>query len=315
MLHPHDLLVNIIIALTSSISDSGSPVGVNGILKKELGYQFLFSKFKEEYDVIFGDNFHPPDGFIRNTSKRISITVECKSYVDETNTALENQLKFYSEDEKFKKTFISENEKNEILIFCLEEELDKVVGIVKTLNLKTNLIVWSAKKTENDYFLVEKKYGNHTDKELNKRMEEGIKVLPPSTIFLVSPNIPIQRLTAEIGKRLLVAIGESSELKLKVDEFISKQGDITITDKKIKNAIGHLFRLVPEFGRLDSDIIIFKKNPRIDVIRDKIETIYNLKKEEFQICLKKGSVKVKEERIRKTKKRRAIQKGQSNLEF
>jgi len=83
VLHPHEILTNIIITLTTPVSTTGEPIPSNGILKKKLNYVFDMEKFEEEIAVIFGRNFHPPDGFLRNSANNISITVECKSGLDE----------------------------------------------------------------------------------------------------------------------------------------------------------------------------------------------------------------------------------------
>ena len=300
-LHPHDLLVNIVAALTMPVSIPESPIGINGILKKDLNYEFQLKKFEDEYNTIFGNNFHPPDGFLKNTSKNISITVECKSFVDEEDINLETQLKFYSENKKFKEIFIEENEKNEILIVCFEEYFKKVLEIVKkNLELKTNIVVWAVRKTLEDNFFVYKKYGNHIDDELNRKMAVGVEVSPPTGLLLISPHISSPRLTAEIGKRLLINIALYSEID--IEEFITNQWSILVPSRRIKDAIRYLLILVPEFGKFNEDRskIIFKKNPKINKIREKIEFISTLKKDQFQAFLRKKSLR--KEDIEKIKK-------------
>jgi hypothetical protein len=286
-LHPHDLLLNIVVSLTSSTSTSGSPLGENGVLKKDLDYIFELEKFEEEYFTIFGRNFNPPDGFLRNTIKNISITVECKSDLNEEESNLEDQLEFYSNSEKFKEVFILEEETNEILIVCNENCFDSVIKILEKTKKSTNVIVWVAEKTPEDRFFVQKRYGDHTDDELNKIMSKGIFTFPPLSILLISPHISNSRFIAEIGKRLLSNLYKS---KIDVDDFISKQNDSVIPYQRTKKTIKSVFTLIPELGDLEEDMITFKKQPKYNLIILKIEFIYALKKNELQYFLKKGSL-------------------------
>jgi len=84
-----------------------------------------------------------------------------------------------------------------------EESLDKILKIIKDLQLKTNLVMWSSKKLTDDKFFIQKKYGKHIDSELDEKMKEGIEVLPPSSVFLMSPHIATSRLTADIPNKIL----------------------------------------------------------------------------------------------------------------
>lgn len=286
-LHSHDLLVNIVISLTTSTSTSGSPIAKNGILKKDFNYGFEIEKLGDEYEKLFGKYFHPPDGFLRNKIKQISITVECKSDLDEDDTNLDDQLLFYSQNQDFKDSFLSDGDKHEILIVCLEKAFNTIKKIVESLSNISNVVIWVATKTHQDKFIVKKEYGTHIDNELNERMEKGIITLPPISLLLISPHISTPRLIAELAKRLLSNMVQS---ELEIDAFIKRQRDSILPPKKLKKHIEYVITLIPEIAKIENESLIFKKQLNYKLILEKIEFISNLKKQEVNYFLKIGNL-------------------------
>ncbi len=303
MLHPHEILTNIIITLTTPVSTTGEPIPSNGILKKKLNYVFDMEKFEEERDAIFSKNFHPPDGFLRNSVNNISITVECKSGLDEDITNLRDQLRFYSENENFKNVFIQGEERNEILIVCTNKCFNSVLNVVTDVQIAKNLIIWRVKKTYEDKFIIRKVYGTHIDEELDELMEQGVSVSPPYNLLLLTPNISMTSLIGTLGMRITANFIQS---ELEIDKFISNQNDVIIPYQKIKKAIEHLFILVQEIGELEGEKIIFKKRPNFSLILKKIEFIYGLKKVELYDFLREKSLT--EETIEEFQRKRAPQR-------
>lgn len=287
-LSPHDLLLNIVISLCSSVSTTGAPLGINGILKKEFNYLFEFEKFENEYDTIFGRKFHPPDGFLRNKLKKIAITVECKSGIDDDQEGkLTRQLSFYSENENFKNIFIGEDEQNELLIVCLEEIFDSLLNLIRNIQIDVNLVIWSVREVSEERYNVKKRYGNHIDLELNKKMETGVLVLPPSSLILITHSISHSRLVSEIGKRILANF---IHRKIEIGNFIKNQKDSIFSYLKMRKAISHFLQLTPELGKLEDNIITFKEKPDFEIIQEKIKFISQLNKKEIQHALKEGSL-------------------------
>lgn len=289
LLHPHDLLVNIVISLTTPISTSGSPIAKNGLLKKNLNYVFEIEKLEDEYEKMFGKHFHPPDGFLRNKLKKISITVECKSGLDESNTNLVDQLLFYSQNQEFKDTFLREEDRHEILIVCLANAFEQIKKIIEALSDVGNFVIWVATKTRQDKFLVKKEYGTHIDIELNDYMDKGIITLPPISLLLISPHISTPRLISELAKRLL---SNMHQPELDIDTFIKRQIDSILPPKKLKKHIEYMITLIPEIAKIENSSFIFKKQLNFELILEKIKFINNLKKSEVNNFLKIGQLTI-----------------------
>jgi len=293
----HEILVNIIIKLTSSTTTAASPLGSNGILKKELKYSFDFEKFSKGFEKIYSSKFRAPDGFLRNEMKQTSITVECKSDLDIKAKRLINQLKFYSGNKTFNEVFTSGYKYNEILIFCFDSCFDKIVNILNTNHFSANIAVWIASKTVDDKFFIKLGFGKHLDDELNEIMIKGLITDPPEGNFLISPNLSLPKLVATFGRRLLINIVNQN---LTLDFFITNQNDALIPPYKIEEAIKKFLCIVPELGILEGNNIIFKKRPDIEVIRKKIEIIYNFKQRDLNLLLKNRKFSIEDmEKMRK----------------
>jgi len=130
---------------------------------------------------------------------------------------------------------------------------------LNNLKLKSNIIVWVARKTDDDYYHIKLEYGNHFDVDLNTQMNEGLKTLPPEGYFLISPHLSKSKLIATFGKRLLMNIYNPLLL---LDVFISNQIDALIPPQKIREAIKKFLILVPELAELKEGRIEFKKKSR-----------------------------------------------------
>jgi hypothetical protein len=266
LLDVHDELQHVIIELFTATWPriKGAPVPKYGQLLHEFDYRYDFEVFKEEYDSIFRtDDFNVPDGIIRNASLNISITCECKTGVSDKDRFLK-QLDFFSEDQSFKKVFQLTNQKNEILVVCLAEIALETVNLIKKLNLNTKIVVWSVdmepnvsafpsqkKSTQDDTYFIRQIYGKHLDKRLNKKLETGISVPPPSNQFLTNQNTPMPQLVGEMAGRLLSNSGSPEDLD--VDDFIANQKDAIIEDKKILKAIIYAFTLISKLGSITDD--------------------------------------------------------------
>ncbi len=306
---PHDRLVNLIFKLSYSTAEIGSPAGVNGLLLEKHGYRFQLETYRDGYDTILGDYFHIPDGFIRNTQKRISITVECKSGIDSESSNLKDQLSFYSADQQYLEIFQVGDEENEIVVVCHQEILPEIVRIVSQDLLETNVVVWSVSKQE-DSFTVQKKFGDHIDKSLDQTMKAGILELPPTSLYLINPDIPDQKLTGAIAIRLLENLVRG---KIPIDEFITNQTDSIFPPKKIRRILSYVFLYINEFGKISKDgsIMNFKKRPKHDNIVKKIDFIYNLSKKDFVQLLKRKSLDMAE--IKKKEDQSKLPVGQKIL--
>lgn len=284
-LHPHELLINIVISLTSSLSTIGAPLVVNGILKRKLNYIFKTSIIDEKNTTIFGKNFHPPDAFLKNNYKNIAITVECKSGINEDETNLDEQILFYSENDSYKDIFLSEEDTHEIIILIIPHILDQVIKIIEDLGISTNIVIWIAEETQEDMYFIKRRYGNHIDNDLEEIMSNGVLVNPPSNLMLISPNISHSGLISEISKRLLA---NAFTLEMNIDDFIARQSESIISYSKIKKVIKHVFTLIPELGELIENEIKFKKRPNFGEIWKKIEFISTLRKSEVSYLLRRG---------------------------
>lgn len=289
---PHEKLVNMVVKLTSPISELGSIVAKNGFLKEQLGYTYEIDEFKNEFSKIYKTSFHPPDGFLRNRDKQITLTLECKSDLDDQNSKLEQQIRFYSENEIFKETFLDKNEKNEILIVCFEDCYEKIKAVVEDLDTNKNIVIWIAYGTENEKYLLTCKYGDHIDKELDKIMKNGVEVDPLSNILFLSPNVHISYLTAEIIKRLLSVMHSYIEENLIISEFIENQPERIIPPKRIKQAIKFSLTLAPEIGVLEKENseIRFKKRIDFPDVLERMKFIETLSKEQLHYFVKKGKL-------------------------
>lgn len=290
-LDKHDLLLNIIASLTMSIASSASPIAKNGILKKQMGYEFAIEKYTDGYDKIFMGKFHPPDGFLINSKNNSSLTIECKSDLDEDNEdKLRKQIEFYDSDE-FQKVFLTNGEYNEIVIVCNDYCADKIIACIKTIKTNKPLCVWRVEKLKNDDFEVSLVHGKHNDKQLNIKMEKGLTERPPLAQLLLSPNIPQPCLCAELGHRIIQNIASN---EISITQFLGSQR-ACIPNKRLRKALEQLFILIPALGelKLSEDKIIPKPGANLNKIIEKIKILDKLgtRTELFEQALRKRSLK------------------------
>ncbi|MBU0760866.1 MAG: hypothetical protein KJ600_06580 [Nanoarchaeota archaeon] len=286
----HDILVNLILNLSLSITTTESPVAENGVLKKDYGYVYEINKIEEEFETIFGKGFKPSDGFLKNESKKTSMTVECKSYCDDGDSRLIEQLLFYGNNNRFLETLNPGNLQNEILVVCYKnEELVsktlKNIAIVKNYpDFETNIVLWTVDKIpgSSDY-RIEKKEGTHiNDNALEKKMSSGGFVVSPSpSLLLITPETPENALVAQIAKRILVCNTASDLKEIKIGDFIKRQNDKVLPDKKMTSLIKASLKLIPELGTVANDKIMFKKSLRVGKIKDKIDELDKCTKQEY----------------------------------
>lgn len=316
-MHPHDILVNIILNSALPISTTESPVAQNGILKQKFGYVFDIKKFQDGYETIFGENFRPTDGFLMNVLKKNTITIECKSYLEVSDDRFINQLLFYGTNETFKDIFIPDGHNNEILIVCynIQTEINKILANIKiVLNANSfdkNIVVWSVEKEGNEgNYRIKKIYGQHIyDAELNQQMEgAGLLAKPLKAILFWTPETPENHQVADITKRILLFRVVTKEDNATVKKFVERQrNDSVLPDKKMDSLVRKSMRLFPEIGTVADGKIIFKKNLRFDSITKKINAISNMSSSEFAEFLKKdGKIRIQNKNVDPNQKKLEI---------
>ena len=245
-MHPHDLLANIIANLALSVSTTESPVAENGLLKKDYGYCYEIKKIFEEFETIFGQDFKPSDGFLNNNIKKNSITVECKSFVDENDSHFVEQLMFYGTNVKFKEVFIPQTHNNEILVICGDEQvlIDKILANIRNVQnhkgFKTNIVVWVVEKADaNGTHHIKKIHGTHIyDQELEQKMSSvGFTAKPLKSILFYTPQTPENTLVAEMTKRLLTFQATQYDKECEMKTFIERQrNDAVLPEKRWKHS-------------------------------------------------------------------------------
>ncbi|MFH1591441.1 MAG: hypothetical protein ABIC95_05950 [archaeon] len=291
-MRPHDVLANLIANLALSVSTTESPVAENGLLKRDYGYNFDIKKFREEFETIFGDNFRPSDGFLNNSIKKKSITVECKSYIDESDDRFKEQLLFYGKNDRFKEVFINDDHDNEILVVCFDkqEEIEKIISIIEEVQqeegYETNIVVWVVSEPDQDgNHKIKKVYGNHThDQDLETKMsQDGFLAKPIKTVLFNSPESPENVLVAEITKRLLSHQVQLLNRESLMADFIQRQqNDSVLSDNKMKSLVRCALRIFPEVGELSDDTLKFRPSIRYDKIQKKISKIESMTSAEYR---------------------------------
>lgn len=303
-MHPHDLLANVIANLALSVSTTESPVAENGLLKKDFGYCFEIKKVKEEFETIFGKGFRPSDGFLSNVIKKNSITVECKSYVDENDGNFVEQLIFYGTNTKFKDVFLPQGFNNEILVVCNDEPqlIQKIQANIRVVQnhqgFNTNIVLWVVEKEDaQGNHKVKKIQGTHIhDAELETRMtQQGFLAKPLRTILFYTPQTQENVLVAEMTKRLLSFQATQIEKECELKEFIDRQkNDTVLPDKKMETIVKTAFKLFPEIGEIANAKIFFKKSIRFGNVQKKIMSLSDMTKAEYQQLLREdGNIKKK----------------------
>lgn len=295
MLTPHDILVDLIIESTSATTTklSVSPLQQIGAFIQKFNYIYDNKLLKSFYSHKIPDNFHIPDGIIRNASKQISITVECKTGASDEDRFLE-QLEFFSENQSFRKIFIKADEQNEILVVCLENIAEQIANTVKKQNLSSNIIVWSVDMETytsgkfpaqigtnlDDIYCIKKVCGKHLDASLNEGLDVGIPANPPTNHFLTERSGPMQVLVAEVATRLQSHVIES---ELDVGFFIAHMEDVYVSDRKLLEATRRAFVMIPKLGTMteNNKTILLNKKLKPEEITRRAEEIRNMDDDEF----------------------------------
>jgi len=284
-MHPHDYLLAVIIELTQPvIYGISAPLGINGLLKRELGYIFYFSDMEEARTR----GMSLPDGLIYNEKSKTLVIPECKSFLQENDDSLRliKQLQCYSSKEflEIVRKIIPDFAQAEIVIVTFPEAAKEIQLFLKAhfddLQSSLNIVIWMVNKiAKTDQLLTVLYDGKHVDEKLNSIMEKGILCRPPAREFLSSPDIPDWRFASIIGRRLLgsVVIGTK---KLGVMQFLEENKDLAISFSRLRGVFAALFRLVPELGSFERKTGIVKLKTRIDysVLQNKLQEIGKMNK-------------------------------------
>jgi hypothetical protein len=288
-MHPHDYLLAVAITLTQPvISGITAPLGINGFLKKKLGYVFHFSDMEEARTR----GMSLPDGLIYNEKKKILMILECKSSIQEKNAVphLIKQLNCYSSEEFFGviQKIISDFEKSEIVIMTYLEVAKEIQLALRSneseLQEPLNIVVWAVDKIPGTDQLKTILFdGAHIDTELNDALAIGVQCKPPAREFLSSPDIPDSRFTSVIGRRLLGSIVTSSPKEFTIAQFLDENKDLAISLVRLRRVFAALFQLVPLLGSFERKTNTIKLKTRVDYlqIQSKLREIGQMSSAEF----------------------------------
>jgi hypothetical protein len=288
-MHPHDYLLAVAITLTQPvISGITAPLGINGFLKRKLGYVFHFSDMEEARTR----GMSLPDGLIYNEQNKLLLIPECKSSIQENSTVsrLIKQLQCYSSDEFLKviHTIIPNFQRSEIVIITYFEVAKEIQLFLKShqneLKSISNTVIWAVDKIPGTDQISTKLFdGTHIDKELNAALTIGVQCRPPAREFLSSPDIPDSRFTSIIGRRLLGSIVTSSPEEFTIEQFLDENKDLAVSFARLRRIFASLFRIVPNLGSFDRKSNTIKLKTRVDylVIQSKLREIGKMSSAEF----------------------------------
>ena len=287
-MHPHDYLLAVIITLTQPvISGITAPLGINGFLKKKLGYEFRFSAMGEAQNK----EMSLPDGLIFNEATKTLLIPECKSSLQEKDAAarLSRQLQCYSSQEFLAviRRIIPDFNRAEIVIVTYPEVAKEIQLFLNAhsdeLNSLLNIVIWTVNRIpETDRVLTKLFEGKHLDENLNAAMVNGVESRPPAREFLSSPDIPNARFASVIGRRLLVSIVTGTKT-FTVEDFLNENKDLAISLPRLRKVFSALFHLVPELGSFERKSSTVKLKTRVDfvIVQNRLSEIGQMSSAEF----------------------------------
>ena len=291
-MHPHDYLLAVIIALTQPvIYGISAPLGVNGFLKRKLGYVFHFSDMEEARTR--GMNL--PDGLVFNEHNKILLIPECKSALQEDGdtSRLIKQLQCYSSKEflEIMRAIIPDFTQSEIVIVTFPGVAKEIQLFMRAhsddLKSTSNTAIWTVDRIPKTDQLLAKLYdGKHVDEQLNAAMINGICCKPPAREFLSSPDIPDSRFSSIIGRRLLVSIAVGTKTS-SISQFLEENRDLAISFSRLRGVLAALFRLVPELGSFERKTGAIKLRTRIDysVVQSKLRDVGKMSRADYHRIL------------------------------
>lgn len=301
----HSYLYGILVTLTSSINffSTYAPVP-NGLLKYKLHYTFKFSDFEE----LRKRNLCIPDGLIVNESKKFLLIPECKSAInDETDEEprIQHQLLSYaSKDSQTILANIVDYSDCEIVVFTFSNVVPALIRQLQALEkIEANIVVWSLEEESDDFRLIRKVYGNHSDSELNELMSLGVRCQPPVREF-IDPDMPEPRLAFILGSRLLSTLGDALLKKNMVvtpSDFQKGNLDAVLSEARLRRFFRILPKLIPDLCKYDRKTgnILLNKNPEPEKVSDSLNRLDHMTLEEYRKAI---GYPTKEEPYRKIEK-------------
>jgi hypothetical protein len=291
-MHPHDYLLAVVIALTQPvIYGISAPLGINGFLKRKLGYVFHFSNMEEAR----ARGMNLPDGLVFNEHNKILLIPECKSSLQENGdtSRLIKQLQGYSSKEFLQtvRAIIPDFAESEIVIVTFPKIAKEIQLFVKAhsndLESTLNTVIWAVSRIpKTDQLLTKLYYGRHIDKQLNAAMVKGVYCKPPAREFLSSPDIPDSRFASIIGRRLLVSIAVGTKTS-NVARFLEENKDLAISFSRLRGIFAALFRLVPELGSYERKTGTIELRSRVEysVVQSKLSEIGKMSRADYHRTL------------------------------
>jgi hypothetical protein len=291
-LHPHDYLLAVLVSLTQPVVYAiSAPLGINGVLKKELGYVFLFSDME---DIRNTKGMSVPDGMVYNERTKILLIPECKSgLTDVGDVHLLSQMKSYSSEEFLNhvRKIIPDFSKAEIVILTfpnVAEEIENLLRINKVeLSGCLNIVVWTVSTdSKRDILLIKLHSGTHFDKQLDAKMKNCAECRPPMREFLLSPDIPDNRFAAILGRRFLGYI-VTGEKNIPLNKVFEDNPDLALSYPRLKRILRDLFTLIRDLGTYDKgmDMILLKKRIDYPKVQQQLAKLAKMNATEYRQAL------------------------------
>jgi hypothetical protein len=173
-------------------------------------------------------------------------------------------------------------------------------------------VVWETSISPKEETINLKKiYGKHLDEDLNKQLEgESLKTSKPRTESLVDPTLDIGEKVFRIGRRIFAFMASNyiteADRIITIENFREQHPDTTVmTDRALKKCFRCLMLLVPEIGVYNSASgeIVLSKRPKLDKIKERLESLQDMDDQQIKVELTKSSRRVKLTTIQRPTKR------------
>jgi len=256
---------------------------------------FWTTRYLKKYEKFFEEKrVKKPDGHIECEGLDLLCTVEITKNPEKPN--LIDQLHFYCSDTYGNR--IVDKGYHEVWIFIPYSILKDFIEMFgeSTENLssekQTPIVIYSIDfdRKRLKYIIKQEKGSHYSFIEKNQNLNLGkLECNIPSSPLLLSDNLPVPTIMADIGRKFLSLIQNPPPKKTISEIYEKEEIPYGITFKKFKKCIGYLSILCPRLLDIEK-----KDGEELVRIKQNVEYIREIKKQLEKISRKKNENEIKE---------------------